>query len=65
MLATAIGIIPGSFVFVNLGQTLAHIDSLQGLVSLDVLGGLGLLALFALVPVIVQKIRARRGRAAE
>jgi len=65
VLATAIGIIPGSFVFVNLGQTLAHIDSLQGRVSLDVLGGLGLLALFALVPVIVQKIRARRGRAAE
>jgi len=65
VLATAIGIIPGSFVFVNLGQTLAHIDSLQGLVSLDVLGGLGLLALFALVPVIVQKIRARRGRAAK
>jgi len=65
VLATAIGIVPGSFVFVNLGQTLAHIDSLQGLVSLDVLGGLGLLALFALVPVIVQTIRGRRARAAK
>jgi len=60
VLATAIGIIPGSFVFVNLGQTLGRIDSLQGLVSFDVLAGLGLLALFALLPVIVQKARATR-----
>jgi len=59
VLATAIGIIPGSFVFVNLGGTLAHIDSLKGLVSADVLAGLALLAAFALVPVAVQKYRAR------
>ena len=59
VLATAIGIVPGTFVFVNLGQALGRIDSLQGLVSLDVLAGLGLLALLALVPVVVQRIRAR------
>jgi uncharacterized membrane protein YdjX (TVP38/TMEM64 family) len=64
VLATAIGIIPGTFVFVNLGQTLGRIDSLQGLVSGEVLGGLGLLAAFALIPVIVQKIRSRRARSA-
>jgi len=64
VLATLVGIIPGSFVFANLGQALGRLDSLQGLVSPQVLGGLGLLALFALVPVIVQKLRARGGRAA-
>ncbi len=62
VLATLLGIIPGTFVFVNLGQALGRIDSLQGLVSPEVLGGLGLLALFALVPVAVQKLRARRSR---
>jgi uncharacterized membrane protein YdjX (TVP38/TMEM64 family) len=30
VLATFIGIIPGTFVFVNLGETLGRIDSLQG-----------------------------------
>ncbi|MEO5764014.1 MAG: VTT domain-containing protein [Casimicrobiaceae bacterium] len=63
VLATTIGVIPGSFVFVNLGQTLGRIDSLKGLVSFDVLAGLGLLALFALVPVVVQRLRSRRARA--
>jgi len=60
--ATAIGIIPGTFVFVNLGQALGRIDSLEGLVSPTVLGGLALLALFALVPVFVRKHRSRTAR---
>ncbi|MEO6566621.1 MAG: TVP38/TMEM64 family protein, partial [Casimicrobiaceae bacterium] len=38
VLATLIGIIPGTFVFVNLGETLGRIDSLQGLVSIETLG---------------------------
>ena len=62
VLATAIGIIPGTFVFVNLGQSLGRIESLQGLLSPEVIGGLGLLALFALVPPLVQKWRSRRSR---
>ena len=64
VLATAIGIVPGTFVFTNLGQALAGIDSLEGLVSADLLAGFGLLALLALVPVVVQKVRAKRARAA-
>ena len=63
VLATAIGIIPGTFVFVNLGQTLGRIDSLKGLVSFEVLAGLALLGVFALVPVVVQKLRAKRREA--
>jgi uncharacterized membrane protein YdjX (TVP38/TMEM64 family) len=62
VLATAIGIVPATFVFVNLGQALGRIDSLHGLVAPEVLGGLALLAVFALIPVIVQKMRSRRAR---
>ncbi len=58
--ATAVGIIPGTFVFVNLGQALGSIDSPTGLLSPELVGSLLLLAMLALVPVIVQKIRARQ-----
>jgi uncharacterized membrane protein YdjX (TVP38/TMEM64 family) len=54
-LATAIGIIPGSFVFANLGRSLAHIDSLNHLVSWEVLASFGLLGLFALLPVFLKR----------
>lgn len=60
VLATLIGIVPGTFVYVNLGQTLGRIESLQGLVSAETLGAFALLGLFALVPVLVKKIRSRR-----
>ena len=57
---TLIGIIPGTFVYVNLGQTLGHIDSLSGLVSTETIGAFVLLGLFALLPVFVKKFRAAR-----
>ena len=57
---TFIGIIPGTFVYVNLGQTLGHIDSLSGLVSTETIGAFVLLGLFALAPVFVKKFRAAR-----
>jgi uncharacterized membrane protein YdjX (TVP38/TMEM64 family) len=60
---TFIGIIPGTFVYVNLGQTLGRIDSLSGLVSAETIGAFVLLGLFALVPVFVKKFRS--GRAAK
>jgi uncharacterized membrane protein YdjX (TVP38/TMEM64 family) len=59
-LATLVGIIPATFVFVNLGETLGRIDSLQGLVSPEVLGALGLLGLLALVPIAFHRWQARR-----
>jgi uncharacterized membrane protein YdjX (TVP38/TMEM64 family) len=62
--ATAIGIIPGAFVFANLGETLGTIDSLSGLVSRETLVAFVLLGVLALVPVLVKKIKARRARAA-
>jgi uncharacterized membrane protein YdjX (TVP38/TMEM64 family) len=50
-LATLLGIIPASFVFVNLGESLSRIESLEGLVSAQTLGALALLGLLALLPV--------------
>jgi uncharacterized membrane protein YdjX (TVP38/TMEM64 family) len=60
VLATFIGIIPGTFVFVNLGETLARIDSLQGLVSVETLGAFALLGLLALVPIVIRKLKSKR-----
>jgi uncharacterized membrane protein YdjX (TVP38/TMEM64 family) len=64
VLATLIGIVPGTFVYVNLGQALGRIDSLQGLVSGDTLFAFALLGLFALLPVAWKKWKARRSTAA-
>lgn len=64
VLATFIGIIPGSFVFVNLGQTLGHIDSLQGLVSRETLAAFALLGVFALLPVLFKLFKSRRSNGA-
>lgn len=62
VLATLIGIVPGTFVFVNLGQTLGRIDSLMGLVSPETLGAFALLGVFALVPVLLKKLKSRSGQ---
>jgi uncharacterized membrane protein YdjX (TVP38/TMEM64 family) len=56
-LATMIGIIPGGFVYVNAGASLATIDSLAGITSPRVLGSFVLLGLFALIPVLYNKFK--------
>jgi len=58
-LATMIGIIPGGFVYVNAGASLASITSLSGIASPRVLGSFALLGLFALVPVLYNKVKDR------
>ena len=58
VLATFVGIIPGTFVFVNLGETLGRIESLQGLVSLETLGAFALLGTFALIPLLLKKFKS-------
>ena len=60
VLATLIGIVPGTFVYVNLGRALGRIDSLQGLVSQDTLVAFALLGLFALLPVAWKHLKGRR-----
>ena len=59
-LATMLGIVPGGFVYVNAGASLATIDSLAGIVSPRVLGSFALLGLFALVPALYQRWQAGR-----
>jgi uncharacterized membrane protein YdjX (TVP38/TMEM64 family) len=58
--ATMLGIIPGGFVYVNAGASLATIDSLSGIASPRVLGSFALLGLFALVPVLYSKFKTRK-----
>jgi uncharacterized membrane protein YdjX (TVP38/TMEM64 family) len=58
-IGTLIGIIPGGFVYVNAGASLASINSLRDVASARVLGSFALLGLFALVPVIYGKIKKR------
>jgi len=64
VLATFIGIIPGTFVFVNLGETLGRIESLSGLVSWETFGAFALLGVFALIPILVKKIKSGRAQKA-
>jgi len=62
VVATFIGVIPGIFVYANLGQALGSIESLSGLLSLETLTALGLLGTFALAPVVLRAVRARVAR---
>lgn len=57
---TMLGIIPGGFVFVNAGASLATIDSLSGIASPRVLGSFALLGLFALMPVFYSKLKGKK-----
>ncbi len=60
-LGTLVGIIPGSFVFCNAGASLATITSMSEVASPRVLGSFALLGLFALVPVLYQKLKRIQG----
>jgi uncharacterized membrane protein YdjX (TVP38/TMEM64 family) len=60
--ATFLGIIPGTFILANVGETLGRLNSLEQLWSADTLIALGLLGAFAVVPVFM---RGRRSRATE
>jgi uncharacterized membrane protein YdjX (TVP38/TMEM64 family) len=58
---TMLGIIPGGFVFVNAGASLATINSVSGIASPRVLGSFALLGLFALMPVLYNKLKTKNG----
>jgi uncharacterized membrane protein YdjX (TVP38/TMEM64 family) len=57
---TFVGIIPGTFVYVNLGQQLAEISSLSDLVSLQTVLAISLLGVFALVPILYKKLKGKK-----
>ncbi len=57
--ATAIGIIPGSFVYAYAGRQLGSINTLKEIASPNVLGAFVLLGLFALIPIVYKKFKAK------
>ena len=57
--ATAIGILPGTFVFANLGQSLGRISSTKELLTPPILGAFVLLGVFALIPVLYKKYKTK------
>lgn len=61
---TLFGILPGSFVYANAGSNLAAIDSLSDIASPGVLGAFALLGLFALVPALYKRFKAKTSHAA-
>jgi uncharacterized membrane protein YdjX (TVP38/TMEM64 family) len=60
IIGTMMGIIPGGFVYVNAGASLATIDSLSGIASPRVLGSFVLLGSFALIPALYARFKNRR-----
>lgn len=58
--ATAIGIIPGSFVYAYAGRQLGTINSLKEIASPNVIGAFVLLGLLALVPTVYKNFRGVR-----
>lgn len=56
-LTTLFGIIPGAFVYVNLGEELGDIKSVNDLVSPDTLIAFALLGFFALIPTIYRQFK--------
>lgn len=58
--ATALGILPGSFVFAYAGRKLGSINSLGEILSTPVILAFVFLALLALLPVVYRKLKARK-----
>jgi uncharacterized membrane protein YdjX (TVP38/TMEM64 family) len=58
--ATALGIIPGSFVYAYAGRQLGTINSLREIASPNVIAAFVLLGLLALVPIVYKKFMAKQ-----
>lgn len=60
---TVVGILPGSFIYVNLGTALGDINTLSDLISKQTLLAFGLLGVLALMPVMLKKMKGfKNGR---
>ncbi len=60
VITTFLGIMPGSFIYANLGQSLGSIERLDQLLSAQTLWALALLGVLSLLPVIVKRYQALR-----
>lgn len=54
---TFFGIIPGSFVYVNLGKQVATITNLGDLISTETLLAFALLGVFSLIPTVIKQVK--------
>lgn len=61
-IGTAVGIIPGGFIFVNAGASLATVNALDGVATPRVIASLVVLGVFALVPLLYRKFRSPSAR---
>lgn len=61
---TFVGIVPGAFVYVNAGASLATIESTSGILTPRVVGSFVLLGIFAIAPAIYARL-SRRGETGE
>ncbi len=59
VMATFVGIIPGSFVFANLGQSLGRIHSTSQLLSVETLCAMTLLGVLSLAPLLVRRLNLK------
>lgn len=59
LIATFIGIMPGSFIFANLGQSLGRIERLDQLLSWQTLLALSLLGALSLIPVLSKRLQPK------
>jgi uncharacterized membrane protein YdjX (TVP38/TMEM64 family) len=59
---TAIGILPGSMVYAYTGSQLNTIEKLSDIASPGIITAFFLLSLFAVVPVVIQKVKARKNK---
>ncbi|MGE4579470.1 MAG: TVP38/TMEM64 family protein [Desulfuromonadales bacterium] len=62
MLGTLVGMLPGGFVYVNAGASLASVTRVSDIASPRVLASLALLGLLALVPTLYIRFKTRRRR---
>lgn len=60
VITTFIGIIPGTFVYANVGKELGTIESLSDIASPQTLIAFTLLGLFALIPTLYKQIKNRK-----
>ncbi len=60
VLTTFFGIIPGTFVYANLGQELGTLETLSDLVSFETLLAFTLLGIFALIPTLYKQVKNRK-----
>lgn len=59
---TAVGILPGSIVYAYTGSQLNTIEKLSDIASPGIVTAFFLLSLFAVVPVVIQKVKARKNK---